>query len=191
MLNIRLYSASVLIVLVMGLVGCAPSFAQTQQAVVQTVTPSPLPTFTPDPTSTPYPTATPPPAFTPTPKIIPGIDVPVSVLGATFKFYAVNFSTDPISIGNKVLTPKSGKFVLVLCAVYTGKVKSLLRDAYHDIGGFFVVDSWGDATGWSAVYVSGENIDFGFIVNIGRGPYVLHNTIGESWSINLAPLIVR
>lgn len=177
------------VVLVLSMMACTFN-----DLIGQSATPTPQPTFTPlptntlQPTFTPIPTATLVPTATPIPQIA-GIDFPVSVLDVTFKFYSVTLSEGPTVVGDTTMNPNPGRSVLVVQAMYTGDMASLINGSYQPENSLYITDVDNVVKQWVKAAWSSASVSIGFFVMTGRGPYILHNTIGEPWSVDLTSLV--
>lgn len=177
------------VVLVLSMIACTFN-----DLIGQSATPTPQPTFTPlptytlQPTFTPIPTATLVPTATPIPQI-PGIDFPVTVQDVTLKFYSVTITTGETNVGDTVMSPNPGRSVLVVQAMYTGDMASLINGPYHPENALYITDVDNVVKQWMQAAWSSTSVSIGFFVMTGRGPYILHNTVGQTWSIDLTPLM--
>jgi hypothetical protein len=157
-------------------------------------TPTPLPTYTPQPTYTlqptytPVPTATLIPTFTPLPQIL-GIDLPVSVLDVDFTFFTVAITDVPTNNGANLMTPNAGYSVLIASAYYTGDISALFNGSYQGSGVLYIDDGVYAMNDWSSVSWSNFIVYIGFYVKTEANSYILHNTVGQAWSIDLGNLI--
>lgn len=156
-------------------------------------TPTPPPTYTPQPTYTPLPTYTPIPTATaiptatlePTPIMVPGLDSFVKIKDVSFKFTDAYLSTDKVTIGNKTLDPNTGYSVLVLKATFDGDLMSLFQSYMQTADALYIDDGTSDHANWVQANFDGPSLTIGFFVKSNASQYILKNTVGTPWSIDL------
>jgi len=165
------------VLLVLAACGVAPVQSTTTPVATNTVMPSETlrPTDTPvEPTQTPI------------------IGVHESIQGVTFNFFGVSIASGAVLLGNgNILKGKPGYSVLCINATYTGDIGELLNGPFktnQSKGSLFITDAFNNTEDLANADYTNTNADFCFFVVAEEGPYMLHYTVAEPWSLDVASL---
>jgi hypothetical protein len=120
LLKKTLLSTILILTLVFGITACQPTDEQIRLAILETQMAIPTATATPQPTDPPLPTAT------ATPATIPGIDIPVYILGVDLQFYVIQ-QLDYVNLpdGTTQYPNPGDAFYAVAAKTFGGTAKSV------------------------------------------------------------------